>query len=76
MKGDKMMSKIHVEDKKCVQCGACTAVCNSNALSLDPVAWTLVYDEQKCKGCQLCISACPLRAIKAAAEIPSVAVGH
>lgn len=71
-----MMNKIHVDDKKCVQCGACTAVCNSNALSMDPAAWTLAYDEQKCKGCLLCINACPLRAISAAAEIRSAAAGH
>jgi ferredoxin len=70
------MTKIQVEEKKCVDCGACTAVCNSQALSLDRVVWSLIYDNQKCTGCKLCIKACPLRAIRAAAEIQSQAVGY
>jgi ferredoxin len=69
------MSKIHLEKEKCVQCGACAAVCNSNALFLETRLWTLVYDEKKCVGCCLCIKACPSRAIKAEKRIeiqPSV----
>lgn len=70
------MSKIYVEDIKCVHCGACTAVCNSNALRLDSVSWSLIYDKQKCTGCKLCISACPLRALKSSARIPLAALSH
>ncbi|HHV18725.1 MAG TPA: 4Fe-4S binding protein [Thermoanaerobacterales bacterium] len=70
------MIRINVEEEKCVDCGACIAVCSSQALSLDRVIWSLVYDEQKCTGCKSCIKACPLRAIKAAAEIPSQAADY
>ena len=58
------MRKIYLEKEKCVQCGACTAACSSNALLLETRSWTLVYDEKKCVGCCLCIKACPSRAIR------------
>lgn len=67
------MNKIHVDFKKCVDCGACTAVCNPKALSLDPISSALIFDRQKCTGCKLCIKACPLRAIKLSAKISSAA---
>ncbi|HHY42843.1 MAG TPA: 4Fe-4S binding protein [Thermoanaerobacterales bacterium] len=67
------MSKIYVETAKCIDCGACTAVCNSNALRLDTVSWSLIFDKQKCTGCKLCISACPMRALKASSNISSAA---
>jgi ferredoxin len=67
------MSKIFVEFKKCVDCGACTAVCNSNAMRLDNISWSLIYDKSKCTGCKLCISACPMRALKSSANISSAA---
>lgn len=67
------MSKIIVEYAKCVECGACTAVCNTNALQLDASSWSLVYDKHKCTGCKLCIKACPLRAIRASAKLSSAA---
>lgn len=67
------MSKIFLEYTKCVDCGACTAVCNTGALHLDPVSWSLIYNNEKCTGCKLCIKACPLRALKASADISSAA---
>lgn len=67
------MSKIFVEYTKCVDCGACTAVCNSNAMRLDNISWSLIYDKSKCTGCKLCISACPMRALKSSAKISSAA---
>lgn len=55
---------IHVEEHKCVDCGACTAVCKVGALILDKEA-TLCFDNEKCIDCKACISACPARAISA-----------
>jgi len=67
------MFKIFLEYAKCVDCGACTAVCNSRALHLDPTSWSLIYDQQQCTGCKLCIKACPMRALKVSADISSAA---
>jgi len=49
----------HVE--RCIDCGACTAVCFSGALVIHPVDWKLTFDTEKCTVCELCIKACPLQ---------------
>ena len=51
-------------DKKCTHCGACTAVCPTNALSIQRPEMMVVFDQQKCSLCELCISTCPTRAMK------------
>jgi len=67
------MSIVYVDYSKCVDCGACTAICNSRALYLDSISWSLIFDKQKCTGCKLCINACPMRALKVSANISSAA---
>lgn len=59
-----IQSIITVDEKKCISCGACTAVCAVNALEMDQT-WTLIHHEDKCLECLLCIKACPTRAIHA-----------
>lgn len=53
------------DDKICVQCGACTAVCPTGALSIERPEMTVVFDQKKCIVCELCVPACPPRAMKA-----------
>lgn len=50
-------------EKKCVHCGACTAVCISGALKLSPDTGELTFDKESCLICELCHDACPLGAI-------------
>lgn len=47
------------QEDKCIDCGACTAVCPSDALTMDENN-KLVFDKEKCLVCELCIKACPL----------------
>jgi len=54
-------SIIRKEDE-CIHCGACTAVCPSEALTMDEDN-KLTFDKEKCLVCELCIKACPLRII-------------
>lgn len=49
------------QEDKCVHCGACTAVCPSRALQMDPADWNLTFDKEKCLVCELCVKACPLK---------------
>ncbi|HHV44842.1 MAG TPA: 4Fe-4S binding protein [Firmicutes bacterium] len=56
---------ILVHFDQCVHCGACTAVCASGALRLDPESARLHFDEAKCIECELCIDACPVACIEA-----------
>jgi ferredoxin len=46
-----------------VHCGACTAVCPSRALTMNGDKWTLTFDHSKCLICELCVKACPLKAM-------------
>lgn len=50
---------IIIQEDECIDCGACTAVCPSNALIMDENN-ELKFDKEKCLVCELCIKACPL----------------
>lgn len=58
----KLFSKSIIwQENGCVHCGACTAVCPSNALQMDSKDWRLTFDREKCLVCGLCVRACPLK---------------
>lgn len=52
------------DDGTCVRCGACTAVCTSKALTLDPETADLIFDNEKCIVCEMCTKACPTGSLK------------
>jgi ferredoxin len=52
-------------DDICFQCGACTAVCPTNALFIKRPEMEVVFDKDKCSACELCILACPAQAMSA-----------
>lgn len=54
---------IKLDEQKCIDCGACTAVCATKALSIDKNTKELVFDRTKCVLCGLCAPACPIRVI-------------
>jgi len=45
----------------CRQCAnaKCAAVCQTDAITFDPVTHARIVDESKCIGCGLCVAACP-----------------
>lgn len=55
---------ITLDQEGCVDCGACTAVCPTDALSMSTETWKLVFDKERCILCELCVNACPVRVIK------------
>ena len=55
--------QIAVDHSLCVDCGLCSSVCPSGALSLTQPAWQLQFDAQRCLVCEQCIPSCPLGAI-------------
>ena len=49
--------------KKCTQCGACTAVCPTGALSIHRPDMSVDFNQEKCSVCELCVALCPTRAM-------------
>jgi len=47
----------------CLHCGACTAVCPTDALSLRRPEMFVEFDRKKCSLCELCVRVCPARAM-------------
>ncbi|NJM47213.1 MAG: 4Fe-4S binding protein [Alkalinema sp. RU_4_3] len=55
--------EIVIDEDSCVHCGLCTGVCPTEALTLDPVSFKLVFGRSKCVVCEQCIPTCPVLAI-------------
>lgn len=51
-------------EELCYQCGTCTAVCPSGALSVKRPEMAVVFDATKCSACELCCPVCPARAME------------
>ena len=51
------------DESKCIHCGACTAVCPTNALSISRPDMYIQFDKKKCSVCELCITTCLTRAM-------------
>lgn len=61
---ESVANDIKRDEEACFQCGACTAVCPTGALSIQRPEMTVVFDSEKCSACELCVSACPARAMQ------------
>ncbi len=55
--------EIVIDDQLCVDCGLCTGVCPTEALSLDPQSFRLTFRRSRCVVCEQCIPSCPMQAI-------------
>ncbi len=55
--------QIAIDRERCVDCGICTSVCPSGALSCSAPAWQLTFAAQRCLVCEQCIPSCPFAAI-------------
>lgn len=51
------------DENRCTHCGACIAVCPTEALYIDKSTMKVVFDSEKCIACELCVKACPPRAM-------------
>ena len=55
---------IMIDRDLCVDCGECTSICITQALSLDKKTKKLEFNKDKCILCELCLDCCPVTAIK------------
>ena len=51
-------------EERCTHCGACVAICPSDAFELDTVSRRVNFYGEKCVACGLCLKACPPRAME------------
>ena len=58
---------IRRDETRCVHCGACTAVCRVDALSINRDSMEVQFDPEKCVACGLCRMACPVNAMSGTA---------
>jgi len=56
-----VVKQLQFRQDECINCGSCTAVCFSEALTMDEESWELVFDPESCVVCGRCVKACPLR---------------
>jgi ferredoxin len=51
-------------EERCTNCGACIAVCQVGALSIDRPSMEVTFDPAACVVCEQCLTACPTRAMQ------------
>jgi ferredoxin len=62
--------EIQIDRERCVDCGLCTSVCPSGALTSATPTWQLHFDAQRCLVCEQCIPSCPFEAIALVLDQP------
>lgn len=55
--------EIVIDENSCVDCGLCTGVCPTQALTLEPETFKLKFWRSRCVVCEQCIPTCPVQAI-------------
>lgn len=55
--------QIFKNEEICTHCGACTAICPTEALYIKRPEMEVIFDKDKCSVCELCIITCPSRAM-------------
>lgn len=55
--------EINIDENICVECGLCTGVCPTQALTLDPQSFLLKFARSRCIVCEQCVTTCPVEAI-------------
>lgn len=55
--------EIAIDEDCCVDCGLCTGVCPTQALTLEPHTFHLTFNRSRCVVCEQCLPACPVQAI-------------
>ena len=61
---DTMVQEMRHNPDACVDCTACTALCPTGALSVEPETRKLQFDHGKCIICEACIAACSYHALE------------
>lgn len=52
------------DDERCTSCGACVAICPTEALVVDLKTRQVTFMDEKCIACEICVNACPVGAME------------
>ncbi len=63
IKVSQMSGEISIDENLCVDCGLCTGVCPTEALTIDRNTFRLKFSRSRCVVCEQCIPTCPVEAI-------------
>jgi ferredoxin len=63
VKIEPISKEIARDEDNCIDCGACTAVCRTNALTINRKTFEVEFNQEKCVLCEMCIHACPMKVI-------------
>jgi len=55
---------IRRDEERCTHCGACLAVCPTDALSVDRSSMEVRFNDEECVACELCVKVCPPHAME------------
>ena len=61
---EEVPENIRKDEDRCVHCGACTAVCPTDALFVDGPEKKVVLDREKCVACGNCVKVCTVQCIE------------
>ncbi|MFZ9831708.1 MAG: 4Fe-4S dicluster domain-containing protein, partial [Vulcanococcus sp.] len=65
--------QIQIDPQLCVDCGICSSLCPSGALTFAEPDCRLEFNAQRCLVCEQCIPSCPFEAIALVLDSSSVA---
>jgi len=61
---DALDEKVVWLEEKCIQCGVCTGLCPTQALSMKRPSMDVVFNGDKCIVCEMCLKSCPAKAVE------------
>jgi len=64
VKVESIHKSVKRNEKLCIHCGACTAICPTGALSIERPSMLVSFHPENCTACGLCVKACPPRAME------------
>ncbi len=64
-----LSESIRWNEEKCIQCGACTSFCPTEALEMNRDTMEVAFVNAKCVVCGMCLDCCPTRAIELHFEV-------
>jgi len=59
-----LVQDIWKNDERCVDCGACVAICPTDALVLERPSMKVVFNPDECVVCGECVPTCPVKAME------------